>query len=169
MRESTGTNLAARTELFCWLLASLLLAAGCSQPSDEDRECTPGRTVDCTCSSGATGSQTCRDDGSGFGACSCSSYPDVSVDTGSGSSDGSADAESCKMMGDSCEDVRFPGDLMCPDAANSPGEYEYSVDCIDGVLCFTGHGCRSDDDCCADEVCDKQVTDKHGRGTCLDP
>jgi hypothetical protein len=64
-----------RLRLFASALSLAFLAANCTVESgddeDDDTNCTPGETKDCTCDDGAKGSQTCTPAGTRFGTCMC--------------------------------------------------------------------------------------------------
>jgi len=64
------------------MLVTLALVA-CSGGADSGEECAAGDTKSCTCASGAVGERTCKEDGSGWGGCTCGDLPDV-VDPGDG-------------------------------------------------------------------------------------
>src|SRR6187402_3219435 len=67
-----------------WVAASLLVCGvGCGNSNGATNSnggtgggaalCVPGIQIACACSNGAKGAQACKADGSGFGACVCSS------------------------------------------------------------------------------------------------
>jgi len=91
---SMGTNV--RSLLVCFVLGTL--AAGCQQESPAgvpvkepapEREapspapavvavCQPGASQACACTNGQSGAQVCKDNGTGWGPCTCTSAPAVS-------------------------------------------------------------------------------------------
>jgi hypothetical protein len=51
--------------------ALVLMLSACSSDDDPASACSPGKQEACACPGGQQGAQRCKDDGSGWGACSC--------------------------------------------------------------------------------------------------
>jgi hypothetical protein len=91
----------------CALAFALALACEAA-PSGEDTDsddpqttgvpegpCVPGQSIACGCGGGEMGAAVCRDDGSGYGSCTCDGDPSASAGPGSSASeDSTSNAES---------------------------------------------------------------------------